>query len=137
MTDEAEADDKRVGSNVRFARQEKGLSQAALAESMRAEGQAHWRQTTVSRVERGDQKIAVGEIRALERILGPGTVLAGTDTDQAMRAIGLSVERGVALRHLRRVAESLKESAELVQDLRAMYADPRLGDDDHGEHPEA
>lgn len=130
MSDDA----RRVGSNIRYLREELGISQSALAESMREGGQDHWRQTTVSRVERGTQELSVGELLALERVFGPGTIF-GTTTDETLQMMGVGIERGVTLRHLRKVAAALEESQELVQYLRQMYSDPELEDD--GVDPEA
>lgn len=109
-------------------RQEKGLSQQDLARAMKERGQTHWHQTTVSRVERGTQEVNLGELRALEQVLGSG-LMFGTRTDVSMRGVGIQVERTLALRQLRKVHEALVESEKVVRYLRALYQDPQLDDE--------
>ncbi|MFK5688737.1 helix-turn-helix domain-containing protein [Ornithinimicrobium sp. LYQ92] len=136
------ADDRRVGSNVRYARQEVGLSQSDLAAAMREAGQEHWHQTTVSRVERGAQSITVAEGMALTTILGPG-VSFGTSTDSELQLSADLIQRGQLLKRLRYVDEALTELTRVVRDMREVLADPQLEEDhpeeerDRGEHPEA
>lgn len=64
-------DDEQMGANLRTAREDRRISQTALAEEMRAAGFDHWRQTTVSRVERGAQRLRLSEVIALEKLVGP------------------------------------------------------------------
>lgn len=123
-----DADKRRIGSNIRYMRQEKGLSQQDLARAMKERGQTHWHQTTVSRVERGTQEVNLGELRALEQVLGSG-LMFGTRTDASMRGVGIQVERTLALRQLRKVHEALVESEKVVRYLRALYQDPQLDDE--------
>lgn len=123
-----DADKRRIGSNIRYMRQEKGLSQQDLARAMKERGQTHWHQTTVSRVERGTQEVNLGELRALEQVLGSG-LMFGTRTDVSMRGVGIQVERTLALRQLRKVHEALVESEKVVRYLRALYQDPQLDDE--------
>lgn len=59
-----------VTSNLAALRVQAGMKQAELAEAMRQEGQTHWYQTTVSRVEHGTQKLRPDEARSLQKVLG-------------------------------------------------------------------
>ena len=60
-------------TRLRERREAAGLSQVALADAMRNAGMDHWRQTTVSRVERGTQGVKPWESAALDKILGATT----------------------------------------------------------------
>jgi transcriptional regulator with XRE-family HTH domain len=60
--------DERFGANVRALREEKGMSQSALAAAMTERGYA-WHQQTVGRVEAGRQSVRFGEIEQLAEIL--------------------------------------------------------------------
>lgn len=121
QTGATEADLRRVGANIRFARTEKGLSQAALADAMREAGQGHWRQNTVSRVENGRQEVYLGELDALERILGG--VLAGTELESALRDMGNTAQRVITVKRLRQVHQALIEAEKVISELRAIYGD--------------
>lgn len=131
-----DADKRRIGSNIRYMRQEKGLSQQDLAREMKGRGQTHWHQTTVSRVERGAQEVNLGELRALEQVLGSG-LMFGTRTDANLRGIGVQVERTLALRRLRYVHQALVESEKVVRELRELYRDPQLVEEHANEDPVA
>lgn len=60
----------RIGENVRIARERKGLSQAALAEEMRARGFTAWQQPAVYKTEKGVREPSGREMAALAAILG-------------------------------------------------------------------
>ena len=60
------------GAEIRAAREAARMSQNALAEAMRRAGQEHWRQTTVSRVERDIQRLTVDEWFAIRDVFGVG-----------------------------------------------------------------
>jgi len=59
-----ESADSRLGTNVRRLREKKGITQAALAEAMTARGW-QWHQSTVARVESGQQSVRFAEAEAL------------------------------------------------------------------------
>lgn len=61
--------DERLGANVRFLRESKGIPQAELARLMSAAGHP-WHQSTVARAEAGRQAVRASEAEALARILG-------------------------------------------------------------------
>jgi len=63
------------GQVIAYFRKRLAMSQQTLAKFMREHGQDHWRQTTVSRVENGNQTIDVSERRALAQILGNDILL--------------------------------------------------------------
>lgn len=84
------SNDDRFGRNLKAAREEAGLSQAALGEYMVNNGFPAWRQTTVSRTERGERELIFGEAVALESLFGravwEGTRFARA-TGQVMDAV--------------------------------------------------
>jgi transcriptional regulator with XRE-family HTH domain len=56
--------------NLKRLREARGWSQNELATRMRADGWPSFRQTTISRLEKGEQSVRIGEARALAAILG-------------------------------------------------------------------
>lgn len=122
---------RRIGSNVRYLRQEKGMTQAGLSEAMQAAGQVNWYQTTVSRVERGLQPLNGAEMLALRRVLGEGLVF-GTGTDQVIRMVGTSVLSKAVKHRLAYLEEGLSELQKVVSELRELVGDEAA----NGEHPE-
>jgi transcriptional regulator with XRE-family HTH domain len=60
--------DERLGANLRALREEKGMSQSALAAEMTERGHP-WHQQTVTRVEAGRQSVRFGELEQLAEIL--------------------------------------------------------------------
>jgi transcriptional regulator with XRE-family HTH domain len=80
-----------MGANVRAARVEAGMSQTALAEAMVAAGCKGWRQTTVSRTERGDRALKVREMKALGEVLPGAPILRGTSLSSAMSDFTVTV----------------------------------------------
>ena len=143
-----EADKVRLGRNVRDLRVASGLSQTALADAMRVAGLEHWRQTTVSRIERGTQVINMGELKALEAIVGEG-VLRGTELEEGMRKAGrrihdayVRVKLGLADQALTDTIEQAETARFQVRQLRYLFdADfaakhPEAGGHD-GQHQEA
>lgn len=111
-----------IAFHVTRRRKALGLSQEALAEAMREAGQAHWRQTTVSRIENGKQELTVRELRSLEGILG--NVMAGTRISEAASSAAKAVRDAVLVRRLRRLDESLTAALEELtaarEDVRAL-----------------
>ncbi|PWF82015.1 helix-turn-helix transcriptional regulator [Kocuria rosea] len=63
-------DDDRFIESVRRLREEKGWSQGELARRIQAAGVEGFHQTTVSRIEKGERPVRLGEARALAHILG-------------------------------------------------------------------
>ncbi|SER80239.1 Helix-turn-helix domain-containing protein [Pedococcus cremeus] len=63
-------DEERFTANLRRLREAKGWSQNELATRMRGRGWESFRQTTVSRLEKGEQSVRIGEARALADLLG-------------------------------------------------------------------
>lgn len=115
-------DDAVLATNVARLRQAAGMSQTALADAMRAEGQDHWRQTTASRVERGRQRLTAGEVLALQRILGPD-VIHGTAMLATMTAGHPLLREEAARRALAEAEAALAQALATVQALRALYSD--------------
>jgi transcriptional regulator with XRE-family HTH domain len=63
-------DEERFTANLRRLREAKGWSQNELATQMRRKGWGSFRQTTISRLEKGEQSVRIGEARALASLLG-------------------------------------------------------------------
>ena len=157
MTPETPEDRARFGHNLASVRKERGMSQGQLADTMREAGFAAWRQTTVSRIERGEQKLKVQEVLALERLFG-GKVTEGTaftnaakkyltGQQQAMKALDESNLRGVA-EALTEAGDELvaaRDALKKTQDaldlawaaIEVLMWDKADQEADDGEHPEA
>ncbi len=73
-----DTDDVRLGRNIKAARAAKGLSQTALADYMAGKGFTAWRQTTVSRTERGERAMVTAEAWQLEELFGGRVLWEGT-----------------------------------------------------------
>ncbi|AZL10548.1 hypothetical protein CXR26_16000 [Brevibacterium aurantiacum] len=111
-----------IGENVRMLRKSAGLSQAQLAEKMRAAGRDTWWQTTVSRVENNSQ--AVEDLEDLE-VLGDilkGSVTKGTPLGQRMKVfsekiVWMNIESRLhrAEEALAVALQNLDEAKQLVQ----------------------
>lgn len=90
------SDEELLGRNLKAAREASGTSQAALGEYMVSNGFSAWRQTTVSRTERGERELLWGEAVALEGLFGTevwkGTNLAGTTRHVVDAVIARSIE---------------------------------------------
>ena len=115
MTDDTSA----IAANVKRLRQRAGMSQAALAEAMRAEGAEHWHQNTVSRIEQGSRTLVMRDLRALLRVLGP-EVTRGTDMEEGAARLNRRALELVSIPRLR-AAEAKFESG--LRDVRAvLYA---------------
>ena len=142
-----------LGGNVRRLRKREGMSQAGLAEQMRAQGHENWHPTTVSRVENGQQHPRVTEIAALQRILGPEVIAGpaggaadapaprGRAVDVLFRSVfGEGGDSGVATRidklvvlpQLQQARAELVAAIERIDKVRYMLGDdvPGMGDDD-------
>lgn len=120
--DTATPDDAVMAANVMRLRKARGMNQTALADAMRAAGQGHWRQTTVSRVELGKQRLTGGEVMALQKILG-NEVIDGTAMDTLMKVSYPRVREDAARRALAEAEQALAHALQTVQQLRALYTD--------------
>lgn len=69
------SDDEHFAMNVRRLRESLGWSQGELAKRMRDAGWDAFHQTTVSRIEKGERPVKIGEGRALARVLGSRVVI--------------------------------------------------------------
>ena len=69
-SDVGHRDEERFVASLRRLREERGWSQSELATKMREQGWASFRQTTISRLEKGEQSVRIGEARALAQLLG-------------------------------------------------------------------
>lgn len=69
---EASTEDKAIGRKLEELRRCNGMNQTTLAKRMVQAGRPHFRQTTVSRIERGIQPLLVADMKALLlTIFGP------------------------------------------------------------------
>lgn len=119
---------RRIGSNVRFLRQEKGLKQSELAEEMQKVGMENWYQTTVSRVERGSQALTGADVIALSKVLG-GDVIVGTALDATLKVAANNLaSREVKIR-LAYLEEAVEEFQKVIGQLRELVGDDSRGDD--------
>lgn len=109
------------GANIQRLRYERGLSQTGLAHAMQAAGAPHWRQTTVSRVEKDAQKIRFYEIEPLVAVLGPD-VLKGTSLSVTpdAQATSQGIRNGITDSQLAKVEDSLKTALTEVRHLRTI-----------------
>lgn len=73
-----DTDDVRLGRNIKAAREAKGMSQTELASYMSGRGFTAWRQTTVSRTERGERAMVAAEAWQLEELFGGRVLWEGT-----------------------------------------------------------
>lgn len=131
----ADRDDEVMAENVRRMRVTSGMSQVRLAAAMVEAGHTHWRQNTVSRIERAEQKLTVGEGKALEAILG-GNVTAGTSFAGPIGLTGQAMADGWTRGRARQIEAALEEALRLVREIAYVYNDvPRATDgvlDHHG-----
>lgn len=61
-------DDTRFAESIKRLREERGWSQGELARQLLAVGMEGFHQTTVSRIEKGERPVRLGEARALARV---------------------------------------------------------------------
>ena len=83
-------DGARVGRNLKAARERAGMSQTALAHHMASKGFTAWRQTTVSRTERGERELLASEMFTLDTLF-PG-LWDGTSVARTMRTVGNAID---------------------------------------------
>ena len=135
--------DEWFGRNLKAARETKGLSQAAVAEMMRAEGFPAFTQQMLAKVEAGPRgtgrQVSVGEAFALGRIVGvaPAALIQPPELTRAQSmlwSVGKAVSEHraqadfvdaayrAASRELRRQIDEVKAgdlAAELAEDIAA------------------
>ena len=83
--------EQRVGQRIRDRRTTLGLSQASLANAMRALGYPNWRQAIVAKTEAAERPLRVNEITDLAHALGVtvGDLLAASPQSELERAAAL------------------------------------------------
>ncbi len=91
-----------------------GMSQSELARQMIARGFETYSQMTVSRTEKGDRPIRLGEARVLAEILGSSVdeMTRGTDLEESLRMADKI--RGNLVSSMMRVAGDLADYTELL-----------------------
>ena len=66
----ASTDDANFAANMRFMREQRGWSQGDFARRLTQEGLDGFHQTTVSRIEKMERPVRLGEARGIARVLG-------------------------------------------------------------------
>ncbi|MFC9518558.1 helix-turn-helix domain-containing protein [Nocardiaceae bacterium NPDC056970] len=64
------SDDDRFAENMKLLREQRGWSQGEMARQMQRAGWGTFHQTTISRIEKGDRPVRVGEAGAIAEVLG-------------------------------------------------------------------
>lgn len=109
-----DAAEQYVPENLRALRERKGMSQAALAEAMRALGK-RWHQTTVARIEAGQREVRFKEIVDLAAILGVTTdrfTWSGPESGERALAAMASARLRTAWRETALAAARLEDARE-------------------------
>lgn len=115
-------DDARLAANVARLRSAHRMKQSELADAMCEQGRTSWRQTTVSRVENGQQRLTGADLVALQQILG-AAVLDGTQVAWTMQAALPEVRNRAAVAALDDAEQALQHALSTVQRVRALYTD--------------
>lgn len=113
-------DDDALAANIARLRRSQRMSQAKLADAMRAHGQTHWHQTTASRVELGKQRLTGAEVVALQQILGD-EVIAGSELDALLKLAYPAVRDEAARQALADAEQALSGALAVIRELRAIY----------------
>ena len=103
MESDGHAVSQHLPGNLRALREHQGMSQAVLAAAMRDRNWP-WHQTTVARVEGGNQEVSIGEATDLARILG-------VPLDRLTWATGEAAEHMLAAAAITRLREAAEEAA--------------------------
>lgn len=106
--DQASTDDANFAASMRLMREQRGWSQGELARRLTEAGLTGFHQTTVSRIEKMERPVRLGEARGIARTLGVDVeeMLAPTRLVESMgdlkeavseiRGIGRSIGQGVS-----------------------------------------
>lgn len=95
--------------NMQILREQNGWSQGEFARRMQAEGWTSFHQTTVSRIEKGERPVRLGEARGIAKVLG-------TITSQMILPDTQFLE-------LRELELSLMEAKEIQKKFRGLVSD--------------
>lgn len=109
-----ESADSRLGMNVRMLREQKRMTQSALAEAMTARGW-QWHQSTVARVESGQQSVRFAEAEALVKIFG-------VTLDRLTYLVAEAAELALAQQSNTRLRESWMDAETAIVQLEAARA---------------
>lgn len=114
VTDDARPEDQLIGEAVRTARGDR--TQPEIAEGMSARGRK-WSAMTVSKVEKGERSLKLGEAQDLAAVLGVHLtrLLERPDTTEHRRELS-AADRGVRQAHtaVMRAAEDLLEALDML-----------------------
>ena len=141
----ANADAERLGRNLEALRKSRGLSQTQLAKLMVDAGQTHFRQTTVSRLERGTQPLRVSDMNALQEIFGVDASKIWADTANRKRWIDAMIMNDsgeLIAEKIAMIARDLSKTAQELDELRELFAiftdaiARNIGEGEDGQHQE-
>lgn len=117
--------DRKIGERVARLRTEKGMSQAAVAEAMRAANSDHkWSQATVWALEKGDRPLRAAEVADLSNVIGGGQSMythLDPSRDHLQKAIALQHEILNASRGLQDALSTLNALAERIEKFTPQY----------------
>lgn len=118
-------DEERFVANLRRLREERGWSQSELADRMRARGWDSFRQTTISRLEKGEQSVRIGEARGLAELLEVSleTMLAPSAEAQLVDSLRRDLDEGT--REFKFATENLAALESSRMAMRAHLAEAR------------
>jgi transcriptional regulator with XRE-family HTH domain len=88
-----EDDDTRFARNMLTRREEKGISQADLVKALRDNGWSSVHQTTISRIEKGERPVRLGEARVIAEALGVELIQLLLTPDDSKLALELAAAR--------------------------------------------
>lgn len=112
-----EAIEQRFAENLIQMREQLGFSQADLVRRLREAGWTGLHQTTISRIEKGERPVRLGEARAIAQLLGTTTERMLLPTQHTLRAMYLHRGRDRVMQALDRVTSA---SHEFYRDLRSL-----------------
>ncbi|MFI7584848.1 helix-turn-helix transcriptional regulator [Kocuria sp. M1N1S27] len=128
-------DDARFAESVKRLREERGWSQGELARQLLAAGMEGFHQTTVSRIEKGERPVRLGEARALARVFDTSVdrMVAPEPREKYIRGVEeLFAKVGEDVRQIEAAVKSLTQvNMQLEQAVSALgeiddWADPEL-----------
>lgn len=106
--------DERAGANLRGFRERAGASQGELARRMKKAGHP-WQQSTVARVEAGQQPLRTGELETL-------AAMFRVPVDRFLWLHGQAAEQAIAEQAITRLREAAGEAADAIARLHAARA---------------
>ena len=99
-------DEERFVASMKRLREENGWSQGEMARRMTDAGWPGFHQTTISRLEKGERPVRLGEARGIAQVLGTlvGQMILPTEESESLRNLELEWQR------LKNARSSLREA---------------------------